>query len=198
MGVGVYTDGAKIKTKEGIPEAPPVNVRAKPMNSTAVRVYWKPPNPQQINGINQGYKIQAWKYDIIEGQEHETESKMITVPPSLLDPLAEQNAIMSNLEKFTWYNITVLCFTDPGDGERSVMVNVRTLEDVPDEVATLQFDEVSDREVKVIWTPPKSINGKLTGYQVKYQIRDLPNTLKIVNLTSDETFLRVTQLMVRI
>ena len=127
MGVGVYTDGAKIKTKEGIPEAPPVNVRAKPMNSTAVRVYWKPPNPQQINGINQGYKIQAWKYDIIEGQEHETESKMITVPPSLLDPLAEQNAIMTNLEKFTWYNITVLCFTDPGDGERSVMVNVRTL-----------------------------------------------------------------------
>jgi hypothetical protein len=38
------------------------NYRAvKAINSTAVQVWWKPPNPQQINGINQGYKIQAWK-----------------------------------------------------------------------------------------------------------------------------------------
>jgi protein sidekick len=64
MGIGVYTDGAKIKTKEGVPEAPPINVRVEAVNSTAVQVWWKPPNPQQINGINQGYKIQAWRREI--------------------------------------------------------------------------------------------------------------------------------------
>jgi hypothetical protein len=53
----------------------------------------------------------------------------MTVPPSLLDPLAEQSAIMAGLEKFTSYNITVLCFTDPGDGLRSQPVEVRTDED---------------------------------------------------------------------
>jgi protein sidekick len=53
----------------------------------------------------------------------------MTVPPSLLDPLAEQSAVMSGLEKFTDYNITVLCFTDPGDGIRSQPVEVRTNED---------------------------------------------------------------------
>jgi hypothetical protein len=37
-----------------------VNVRAKPINSTAVQVWWTPPDPQKINGINQGYKLQAW------------------------------------------------------------------------------------------------------------------------------------------
>ncbi|XP_037028858.1 protein sidekick isoform X5 [Bradysia coprophila] len=195
MGVGVFTEGAKIKTKEGIPEAPPVNVRVMAVNSTAIRVWWKPPNPQQINGINQGYKIQAWNIDKIDGEDQQVEAKVMTVPPSLLDPLAEQNAVMSGLDKFTDYNITVLCFTDPGDGVRSESVYVKTKEDVPDEVGSLQFDEVSDRAVKVLWTQPKNTNGILMGYQVRYQIRDMPDTLKVVNLTSKETSLKVSQLM---
>ncbi|XP_055684947.1 protein sidekick isoform X2 [Lutzomyia longipalpis] len=194
MGVGVYTEGAKIKTKEGVPEAPPTKVQAYAVNSTSVRVRWKPPNPQQINGINQGYKLQAWQYEIYDGEEHEIEAKMITVPPSLLDPLAEQEAIMTGLEKFTEYNITVLCFTDPGDGVRSEFVYVKTSEDVPDEVASLQFDDVSDRAVKVIWTAPKNVNGILLGYQVRYQIKDRPDTLKVSNLTSEQTSLRVMDL----
>jgi protein sidekick len=91
-----------------------------------VKVWWKPPNPQKINGINQGYKLQAW----IGGNFTETnEYKSITVPPSLFDPLAEQSAIMIGLRKYTLYNITVLCFTDPGDGERSSAVEIRTRED---------------------------------------------------------------------
>jgi protein sidekick len=44
-----------------VPEAPPVNVHAQALNSTAEQVWWKPPDPQKINGINQGYKLQAWK-----------------------------------------------------------------------------------------------------------------------------------------
>lgn len=195
MGVGVFTEGAKIKTKEGIPEAPPTNVRVKAINSTAIKVWWTPPNPQQINGINQGYKLQAWLYNNANEEEPETEAKMTTVPPSLIDPLAEQSAIMSGLDKFSEYNITVLCFTDPGDGTRSEAVYVKTREDVPGEVAALQFDEVSDRAVKVIWSPPKAANGILTGYQVKYHIKDDPSTMKFVNLTANETSLKVNNLM---
>jgi protein sidekick len=59
----------------------------------------------------------------------EREARAMTVPPSLLDPLAEQSAVMGGLEKFTDYNITVLCFTDPGDGLRSQPFEVRTNED---------------------------------------------------------------------
>lgn len=101
-------------------------MKAKAINSTAVKVWWKPPNPQKINGINQGYKLQAW---IGDNFTDTTEYKSMTVPPSLFDPLAEQNAIMTGLRKYTLYNITVLCFTDPGDGERSSPVEIRTRED---------------------------------------------------------------------
>lgn len=53
----------------------------------------------------------------------------MSVPPNLLDPLTEQSAIISGLDKFTEYNVTVLCFTEPGDGPQSDYVLVRTKED---------------------------------------------------------------------
>lgn len=56
--------------------------------------------------------------------EHE-----MTVAPSLFDPLAQQTTIFVNLRKFTAYNVTVLCFTDPGDGPISSPSLVVTHED---------------------------------------------------------------------
>ncbi|XP_070138921.1 protein sidekick isoform X6 [Drosophila bipectinata] len=194
MGVGVYTEGSKIKTKEGVPEAPPTKVRVQALNSTAARVSWIPPNPQQINGINQGYKIQAWQRRDIDGEWRDFEKRMMTVPPSLIDPLAEQTAVLGGLEKFAEYNVSVLCFTDPGDGVASQQVPVKTLDDVPDEVTALHFDDVSDRSVKVLWAPPRFSNGILTGYTVRYQVKDRPDTMKAVNLTAEDTELTVEQL----
>lgn len=189
MGVGVYTEGARIKTKEGVPEAAPSDVRVTVFNSTAVVVSWKPPNPQQINGINQGYKIQATR----EIAEENMEVITLKVAPNLINPLEEQNCTLGSLKKFANYNITVLCFTHPGDGVQSNPVQIRTSEDVPDEVSSLQFIGVSDRELTIKWSDPLDKNGVLTGYQVKYKIKDSPDT-KVVNLTSQETSLHVTQL----
>ncbi|KYM76056.1 Protein sidekick [Atta colombica] len=190
-GVGIYSKGLQIKTKEGVPEAPPTNVKAKAINSTAVKVWWKPPNPQKINGINQGYKLQAW---IGDNFTDATEYKSMTVPPSLFDPLAEQNAIMIGLRKYTLYNITVLCFTDPGDGERSSPVEIRTCEDVPEEVENLQFEDISDRALTVKWCPPKETNGILTYYQLKYMIKDIPDSLRVENFTADVLSIKVEHL----
>lgn len=191
MGVGVFSDGIKIKTKEGVPEAPPTNIRAEARSSTAIEVSWKPPDPQKINGLNQGYKLQAWKGD---PNEPGIEPLTLRVLPSLLDPLAEQSDVIRGLEKYTNYNITVLCFTDPGDGKRSDPVSVRTKEDVPDEVASLQFDDISDRAVKVIWSPPKQINGILTGYQLKYMVKENLNDVKVENLTAGTHSIMIRQL----
>ncbi|XP_063972668.1 protein sidekick isoform X2 [Diachasmimorpha longicaudata] len=190
-GVGVFTEGLIIKTKEGVPEAPPTNVRVEAVNSTSIGVWWKPPNPQKINGINQGYKIQAWTGgNFTESNEY----KFLKVPPSLFDPLAEQNAVISGLKKYTVYNITVLCFTDPGDGQRSSPIEVRTSEDVPGEVENLQFDDISDRALTVKWSPPSEINGVLTSYQLKYQIKDNVDSLRVLNFSSDTLSCKVERL----
>lgn len=60
-GVGVYSHGIRVKTKEGVPAAPPKDVKVEALSSTTIKVMWKPPDPWMINGINQGYKLQAWK-----------------------------------------------------------------------------------------------------------------------------------------
>lgn len=52
-GVGVFSDSYTIKTKEGVPEAAPDSVRCEAFNSSSIKVWWTPPNPQKINGINQ-------------------------------------------------------------------------------------------------------------------------------------------------
>ena len=44
-------------TLQGHPTAPPENLEAIALNSTAVVVRWTPPNQQFINGINLGYKV---------------------------------------------------------------------------------------------------------------------------------------------
>jgi protein sidekick len=193
MGTGVYAEGIRIKTKEGIPEAAPSDVRVKVINSTAVFVTWKPPNPQQINGINQGYKIQATRSIMENNVIKEMEVKTLKVAPNLINPLEEQNCTLGSLKKYKHYNITILCFTHPGDGVPSNPIMIQTQEDVPDEVSSLQFIGVSDRELTMKWTEPTDKNGILTGYQVRYKTKDSLDT-KVVNLTANENSLHVTQL----
>lgn len=53
---------------------------------------------------------------------------------------------------------------------------------------------MSDRAVKVLWSPPKQTNGILTSYQVKYSIKDKPETTKIRNLTADTLSIKVNHL----
>ncbi|XP_032779959.2 protein sidekick isoform X2 [Daphnia magna] len=186
--VGKFSKSITVKTREGTPEAAPTQVRAEAVNSTTIRVWWKPPDPQLINGINQGYKLQAWRGD------NQVAEKTVTVPPSPFDPLAEQTALVGGVQKYTEYQITVLCFTSPGDGPRSGHVTVKTAEDVPDEVSSLRFDEISDRSVRVSWSPPEKDNGKLTGYTVRWSVKDMPHTLKVKNVTADITSLVVNSL----
>ncbi|KAF8795300.1 Protein sidekick like protein [Argiope bruennichi] len=190
-GVGVYSSSIYIRTREGVPQAAPTDVRADAVNSTAIHVWWKPPDPQLINGINQGYKLQTWLGD---PESNITPSHTVLVAPSPLDPLAEQDSIVGDLEKYTTYRITVLCFTSPGDGPRSDAVMVTTKQDVPDAVKSLKFEDVLDTSISVVWTPPERINGILKGYTLKYHVKDVLETTVIRNLSADATQVKVTDL----
>ncbi|XP_067118957.1 protein sidekick [Centruroides vittatus] len=183
-GIGVFSDSIYIRTRQGIPQAAPTEVRADALNSTAVKVRWKPPDPQLVNGINLGYKVQCWFNDL-HNNSHPSRTELVA--PSPTDPWAEQQIILSNLEKFTTYSITVLCFTSPGDGPRSDPVSVTTAQDVPDVVSNIKFENILDTSAKVLWSPPVNINGILKGYTLKYHVKDMPETTVVKNLTAEIT-----------
>lgn len=67
---------------------------------------------------------------------------------------------------------------------------------MPDEISNLQFHNISDRSVTVVWNPPKHANGVLVGYSVLYMIKDRPDTLKSENVTENITHITINNLMV--
>ncbi|XP_065308715.1 protein sidekick isoform X2 [Dermacentor albipictus] len=184
-GLGVFSPSILVRTLEGVPQAAPTAVRADALNSTAVRVRWLPPDPQRVNGINQGYRVEAW----LRGREVGLSPPDATalVAPNVGSPTTEHMAVITGLRKYHMYNVTVLCFTSPGNGPRSKPVLVTTKQDVPGPVKSLKFDDILDVSVRVLWTPPEESNGNLLGYTLRYWIKDDLGSAVLRNLTADET-----------
>ena len=195
-GVGVYSDGIRLKTKEGLPKAAPRQVTVETLSSTVVLVTWKPPEPWLINGINQGYKVQAWLEDPTHFDANSVPHSLpmtVTVPPSPYQDVREAVNV-TGLLKYTDYYVTVLCFTAPGDGIRSAPLRITTKQDVPGAPRLLQFTDISDRSVVVRWEPPLLQNGILTGYSVAYSVKGSQQDRTVANVTADVTSYRVDDL----
>uniref|UniRef100_A0A8C5E0T0 Protein sidekick-2-like n=1 Tax=Gouania willdenowi TaxID=441366 RepID=A0A8C5E0T0_GOUWI len=167
-GRGTYSPKVTEWTLQGVPTVPPGNVQAEPVNSTTVRFTWSAPSPQFINGINQGYKLLAWE----PGRANEF--TVVTVPPNFQDSV--RVGYISGLKKFTEYYTSVLCFTTPGDGPRSLPQRLRTHEDTPGAVGHLSFTDILDTSLKVSWKEPQEKNGILTGYRISWEEFNRTNT----------------------
>ncbi|XP_063077057.1 protein sidekick-2-like [Engraulis encrasicolus] len=167
-GLGVYSHKVTEWTLQGVPTIAPVDVKVEAVNSTTIRFTWTAPNPQFINGINQGYKLLAWE----PGREDEV--TMVTVRPNFQDSV--HVGFVTGLKKFTGYRTSALCFTTPGDGPRSPARAVRTHEDTPGAVGHLSFTEILDTSLKVSWREPHEKNGILTGYRISWEEFNRTNT----------------------
>ncbi|XP_077930383.1 protein sidekick-1 isoform X4 [Halichoerus grypus] len=160
-GLGVFSRAVTEYTLQGVPTAPPQNVQTEAVNSTTIRFLWNPPPQQFINGINQGYKLLAWPAEVPEA------TTMVTIAP---DFHGVHHGYITNLQKFTAYFTSVLCFTTPGDGPPSTPQLIWTHEDKPGAVGHLSFTEILDTSLKVSWQEPLEKNGIITGYQVSWEV----------------------------
>uniref|UniRef100_A0A672YY51 Sidekick cell adhesion molecule 2b n=1 Tax=Sphaeramia orbicularis TaxID=375764 RepID=A0A672YY51_9TELE len=167
-GLGTFSHKVTEWTLQGVPTIAPGNVQAEAVNSTTIRFTWIAPNPQFINGINQGYKLLAWE----RGKDEEV--TMVTVRPNFQDSV--HVGYVTGLKKFTEYYTSVLCFTTPGDGPRSPPRALRTHEDTPGAVGHLSFTEILDTSLKVSWSEPGEKNGVLTGYRISWEEYNRTNT----------------------
>ncbi|XP_041363510.1 protein sidekick-like isoform X2 [Gigantopelta aegis] len=180
-GPGVYSSYFFVWTLEGRPTAPPQNITLVSTNSTTIKVTWLPPDPTQINGINQGYTISLRRSVVSQTERSE-------FFPSDQDNLyGHQTTHIYNLMKYTEYVITVVCQTSRGQGPASNPQMIRTQEDVPGKVGDLKFDNVRDRTLRVLWTAPQEINGELQGYTVIWERKNESHTRQQVELPSNLT-----------
>lgn len=161
-GIGPYSSSILARTKEGRPAKGPRAVTAEVLGSTKVIVFWRPPPAQYINGVNQGYKIQLW----LDRPQTQL-AKEVVAPHNISSP--DHSATIDNLLPHTDYFITIKCFTNAGDGPpNEEPVVVKTKQGTSEIVQSLEFADILDKSLRVIWRPPKRVNGELDHYSLEY------------------------------
>ncbi|XP_065056612.1 cell adhesion molecule DSCAM-like [Rhopilema esculentum] len=154
-GVGPPSPVERRTTLQGAPTAPPTSIKATAISSQIIRVTWGlPPFPHR-HGLIKGYKVKYFK----------KLSKKVLEKTVTRVHYAE----LTNLEKYTEYEIFVLAFTEGGDGKTSKSIISRTLEDVPGPPEQLRAAAASPHQIMVTWKKPSKPNGVITGYILHYR-----------------------------
>ncbi|XP_034439936.1 protein tyrosine phosphatase receptor type Fa isoform X5 [Hippoglossus hippoglossus] len=160
MGLGVFTRPIETRTAQSMPGAPPRKLEVDTLNSTALRVTWKPPLSVKQHGQIRGYQL---VYSRLEnGEPH---GQPVIVDISLPDA---QDTIITGLLPETTYSLTVAAYTTKGDGARSKAKVVTTTGAVPGK-PTMMISTTIGNTALIQWQPPKEMVGEHVGYQLLYK-----------------------------
>ncbi|XP_071202137.1 receptor-type tyrosine-protein phosphatase F-like isoform X13 [Salvelinus alpinus] len=160
LGLGVYTQPIEARTAQSMPGAPPRKVEADVLNSTALRVTWKPPLQVKQHGQIRGYQV---VYSRLENGEPRGQPNIMDV--SLPEA---QEAVITGLLPETTYSVTVAAYTTKGDGARSKAKVVTTTGAVPGR-PTMMISTTIGNTALIQWQPPKEMVGEHVGYQLQYK-----------------------------
>ncbi|XP_061587716.1 receptor-type tyrosine-protein phosphatase F [Cololabis saira] len=163
VGPGPESAAVRMRTKEDVPGAPPRKLEVEAINSTAIRVTWKPPLQVKQHGQIRGYQV---IFSRLENGEPRGQ-------PSIMDiALPEaQETIIGGLQSETTYSVTVAAYTTKGDGARSKAKVITTTGAVPGR-PTMIISTTLDKTALIQWQPPKEMVGELMGYQLQYKRTD--------------------------
>ncbi|KAM7410688.1 hypothetical protein PAMA_001904 [Pampus argenteus] len=177
VGPGPESPAARIKTQEDVPGAPPRKVEADALNSTTLRVTWKPPLSVKQHGQIRGYQL---VYSRLENGEPHGQPLILDV--SLPEA---QEAIITGLLPETSYSVTVAAYTTKGDGARSKAKVVTTTGAVPGK-PTMMISTTIGNTALIQWQPPKEMVGEHVGYQLQYKrVEEEAFTIKDFRKTDD-------------
>ncbi|XP_071759292.2 protein tyrosine phosphatase receptor type Fa isoform X3 [Centroberyx gerrardi] len=169
VGPGPESPAARIRTKEDVPGAPPRKVEADALNSTALRVSWKPPLSVKQHGQIRGYQL---VYSRLENGEPHGQPVIVDVslPEAQWsdEDSTDYEAIITGLLAETTYSVTVAAYTTKGDGARSKAKVVTTTGAVPAK-PTMTISTTIGNTALIQWQPPKDIVGEHVGYQLQYK-----------------------------
>ncbi|KAM6919480.1 receptor-type tyrosine-protein phosphatase F isoform 2-T3 [Lycodopsis pacificus] len=163
VGPGPESAPVRMRTKEDVPGAPPRKLEVEAINSTAIRVTWKPPIQGKQHGQIRGYQVIFSRLENGEPRGH----------PNIMDvALPEaQEAIIAGLHSETTYSVTVAAYTTKGDGARSKAKVITTTGAVPGKPA-MMINPTNGNTALIQWQPPKEMVGELMGYQLQYKRTD--------------------------
>uniref|UniRef100_A0A8C5HZA4 Receptor-type tyrosine-protein phosphatase F n=1 Tax=Gouania willdenowi TaxID=441366 RepID=A0A8C5HZA4_GOUWI len=140
--------------------SPPRRVEAEPLNSTAIKVKWKPPLSVKQHGQVRGYQLLSTRLE--NGEPH---GQPVFMDVSLPEA---QEAVITGLLPETTYSVTLSAYTTKGDGAPSTAKVVKTTGAVPGK-PTMLISTTTWNTALIQWQPPKEMVGEHIGYQLQYK-----------------------------
>ncbi|GMS93062.1 hypothetical protein PENTCL1PPCAC_15237, partial [Pristionchus entomophagus] len=188
-GNGVFSTSVRATTLEGAPTQSPKAVAVDVLNATAIAVRFEQPDEQFINGVNLGYKVQLRLMKASDdGREFAVDEAAPIYSELRVEPDSyEMETLIGGLEPWTHAQLTVLCYTQAGEGPASDPVMVVTHESTPSAVGNLNVDEVESFRAKVQWETPKKANGRVTKYEIRYWSESTPADVHTNTVEGTET-----------
>ncbi|XP_059914574.1 LOW QUALITY PROTEIN: receptor-type tyrosine-protein phosphatase F-like [Gadus macrocephalus] len=169
VGPGPESAAVRIKTKEDVPGAPPKKLEVTAVNSTAIRVTWKPPMQGKQHGQIRGYQV---IFSRLENDEPRGQPNImdVSLPEAQwnIEESTEHEAIIGGLHAETTYSVTVAAYTTKGDGARSKAKVITTTGAVPGK-PTMMISTTIGNTALIQWQPPKEMVGELMGYLLQYK-----------------------------
>uniref|UniRef100_A0A8C2MBK7 Phosphatidylinositol phosphatase PTPRQ n=1 Tax=Cricetulus griseus TaxID=10029 RepID=A0A8C2MBK7_CRIGR len=105
----------------------------------------------------------------------------------ITDITAEQlSYVIRRLVPFTEHTVSVSAFTIMGEGPPTVLT-VRTREQVPSSIQTINYKNISSSSILLYWDPPEYPNGKITHYTIYAMELDTHRAFQMT--TVDTSFL---------
>ncbi|XP_072129649.1 protein tyrosine phosphatase receptor type Fa isoform X3 [Mobula birostris] len=172
VGPGPKSTPVIIRTEEDVPSAPPRKVEAECVNSTAIKVTWKPPMTNKHHGHIRGYQVTYVRMEKGEPQGHPViKDVMLSEEQWESEDTQDYEASIGGLMPETTYSITVAAYTIRGDGARSKPKLVTTSGAVPGKPAMV-ISVTHMNTALIQWQPPQEMVGELLGFRLQYSWAD--------------------------
>nr|XP_029132824.1 receptor-type tyrosine-protein phosphatase F-like isoform X2 [Labrus bergylta] len=160
MGLGLFTHPIEARTAQTLPGAPPRKLEVDILNSTAIKVTWKPPLSVKQHAQTRGYQV---VYSRLENGEPHGQPVIVDVSLS-----EAEKAVITGLLPETTYRVTVSAHTTKGNGAQSKAKVVTTTGAVPGK-PTMMISTTIGNTALIQWQPPKETVGEHLGYRLQYK-----------------------------
>ncbi|NP_571458.1 neural cell adhesion molecule L1.1 precursor [Danio rerio] len=153
---------------EDFPLEAPSALSVTELQKTSVMVRWSPVRPESVRGHLLGYKIYL-RMKGPSGRLRAGRSPAVGNPTVIEVPADAAEKIVSDLQYYSDYTLTITAFNSKGEGPHSEESSFSTPEGAPGPVLFLPFDSPSESEITLRWEAPHKPNGEIRGYLLQYQ-----------------------------
>ncbi|CAL1295071.1 unnamed protein product, partial [Larinioides sclopetarius] len=160
LGKSKPSEVLEVSTEEEAPSGSPTEVHVHSTGAQSMKVMWKPPPEETMNGIIKGYYV---GYKMSAGEDTYTFKQ---VEKSANE---QQSTYITGLQPFTEYDIVIKAYNSAGAGPESPQIMGKTLETAPPTSPIVQVLSTTSSSIEFKWEKDAKDKSAITEYMLHYK-----------------------------